>query len=80
MREGIYRTRAIISRGLYFFYPIFHCGLYFRAAYTAERLIFLFHFFIDLQLVFSLSDRFAASSNHQESKLYNNALGTAYKN
>ena len=22
----IYRTRAIISRGLYFFYPIFHCG------------------------------------------------------
>ena len=22
--EGIYRTRAIISRGLYFFLPIFH--------------------------------------------------------
>ena len=34
---AIYRTRAIITRGLYFFYPIFHCGLYFRAVYTAER-------------------------------------------
>ena len=27
----IYRTR-----GLYFFYPIFYFGLYFRAVYTAE--------------------------------------------
>ena len=35
----IYRTRAIITRGLYFFYPIFHCGLYLRAVYTAERLV-----------------------------------------
>ena len=26
----IYRTRAIITRGLYFVYPIFHCGLYCR--------------------------------------------------
>ena len=28
----IYRTRAIITRGLYTFYPIFefHCGLYYR--------------------------------------------------
>ena len=34
-----YRTRAIITRGLYFFYPIFHCGLYLRAVYTAERLV-----------------------------------------
>ena len=25
--DTIYRTRAIISRGLYIFYPIFHCGL-----------------------------------------------------
>ena len=24
---SIYRMRAIISRGLYIFYPIFHCGL-----------------------------------------------------
>ena len=29
-----YRTRAIISRGLYIFYPIFHCGLYCRAVST----------------------------------------------
>ena len=36
----IYRTRAIITRGLYSFYPIFHCGLYCRAVYTAERLVF----------------------------------------
>ena len=27
MRFKIYRTRAIISRGLYIFYPIFECGL-----------------------------------------------------
>jgi hypothetical protein len=31
---------AIITRGLYIFYPIFHCGLYCRAVYNAERLIF----------------------------------------
>ena len=35
----IYRTRAIITRGLYYFYPIFHCGLYMRAVYTSERLV-----------------------------------------
>ena len=33
----MYRTRAIITRGLYLFYPIFHCGLYLRAGYIAER-------------------------------------------
>ena len=26
-REKNYRTRAIITRGLYIFYPIFQCGL-----------------------------------------------------
>ena len=25
---SVYRTRAIVSRGLYTFYPIFNCGLY----------------------------------------------------
>ena len=34
--EWKYRTRAIISRGLYFFYPIFHCGWY---SDIVERLI-----------------------------------------
>ena len=35
-----YRTRAIISRGLYFFLPNFHfsCGLYYRQFYKRERL------------------------------------------
>ena len=37
--KDIYRTRAIITRGLYLFYSIFHCGLYSRAVYTAERLV-----------------------------------------
>ena len=41
-----YRTRAIITRGLYFFYPIFHCGLYSRAVYAAERLVLPDSFFI----------------------------------
>ena len=27
----MYRTCAIISRGLHIFYPIFNCGLYIRA-------------------------------------------------
>ena len=40
-----YRTRAIITRGLYFFYPIFHCGLYLRAVCTAERLVITWLFF-----------------------------------
>ena len=35
-----YGTRDIISHGLHIFYPIFHCGLYCRAVYNAERLIF----------------------------------------
>ena len=33
-----YRTRAIISRGLYIFYPIFHCGLYCRAVSVTDNL------------------------------------------
>ena len=32
--NSIYRTRAIISRGLYFFYPFFTIA----AAYTADNL------------------------------------------
>ena len=27
-------THSIITRGLYIFYPIFHCGLYWRAVYV----------------------------------------------
>ena len=38
--DSIYCTCVIISRGLYIFYPIFHCGLYCRAVDNAERLIF----------------------------------------
>ena len=34
----IYRTRAIISRGLSTFYPIFHCGLYCRAVSITDNL------------------------------------------
>ena len=52
-----YRTRAIISRGLYFFTP------FFTAAYTTGRLIFLFHFLIDLQLVSSLLDQLIWATN-----------------
>ena len=33
-----YRTRAIITRGLYIFYPIFHCGLYCRAVSITDNL------------------------------------------
>ena len=40
-----YRTRAIITRGLYLFYPIFHCGLYLREVYIAERLVITWFFF-----------------------------------
>ena len=33
-----YRPCVIISRGLYTFYPVFHCGLYCRAAsITAKK-------------------------------------------
>ena len=38
LRYTIYRTRAIISRGLYIFYPIFHCGLYCRAVSVTVNL------------------------------------------
>jgi hypothetical protein len=41
----VYRTHAIVTCGLYIFYPVFHCGLYCRAVYTAERLIFHDSFF-----------------------------------
>ena len=33
-----YRTRAIISRGLYIFYPILYCGLYCRAVSNTDNL------------------------------------------
>ena len=33
-----YRTPAIIIRGLYIFYPIFHCGLYCRAVSVTDNL------------------------------------------
>ena len=33
-----YRTSAIITRDLYIFYPIFHCGLYCRAVSVADNL------------------------------------------
>ena len=33
-----YRTRSIITRGLYIFYHIFHCGLYCRAASVTDNL------------------------------------------
>ena len=36
---SLYRKRAIITRGLYIFYPILYYGLYFRAVYYAKRLI-----------------------------------------
>ena len=42
---GNYCTCAIITRGLYIFYSIFQCGLYCRAVYNAERLIFHDSFF-----------------------------------
>ena len=40
-----YRMRAIITRGLYYFYLIFHCGLYSREVYIAERLVLQGNFF-----------------------------------
>ena len=33
-----YHTRAIITRGLYIFYPIFHCSLYCRAVSVTDNL------------------------------------------
>ena len=43
--KNIYRMRAIITCGLYIFYPNFHCGLYCRAVYNAEWFIFHDSFF-----------------------------------
>ena len=40
--KPIYHMGAIISRGLYTFYPIFHCGLYCRAVQSGWYLIILF--------------------------------------
>ena len=36
--KKMFHTRAIISRGLYVFYPIFHCGLYLKAANITNNL------------------------------------------
>ena len=41
-----YRTHAIIDRSLYIFYPIFHCGQYYRVIYDAEQLIFHDFFYL----------------------------------
>ena len=37
----IYRTRAIITRGLYIFYPIFYCGLYCWAVIVLQTIYVL---------------------------------------
>ena len=37
--------RTIIARNLYIFHPTFHCGLYCRAVYDAEWLVFHDSFF-----------------------------------
>ena len=34
----MYRTQSIITCGLYIFYPIFHCGLYWGAVYITDNL------------------------------------------
>ena len=34
----VYRTGAIITRGLYIFYPVFHLGLYCRAVSITDNL------------------------------------------
>ena len=38
IKDYVYRTRAIIRRSLYIFYPSFHCGLYCRAVSTTDNL------------------------------------------
>ena len=37
-QKFIYRTRAIITRGLYILYLLFHCGLYSREVSVTTRL------------------------------------------
>ena len=36
--SNTYRTCAIITRGLYIFYPIFHCSLYCRVVSVTDNL------------------------------------------
>ena len=36
--QNKYCLRAIITRGLYTFYPIFHCGLYSKAANITDHI------------------------------------------
>ena len=36
--QNYYSTRAIMTLGLYIFYPIFHCGLYCRAVSVTDNL------------------------------------------
>ena len=38
MAKSNYRRRAIITRGLYIFHPVFHCGLYCRAVSFTDNL------------------------------------------
>ena len=38
-QSKVYRTRTIISHGLYIFYPIFHCGLYCRAVNIKDNYV-----------------------------------------
>ena len=46
--KNVYRTRAFISRGLYFFYPFITVAV----AYTAERPLFLDYFFGIASIIF----------------------------
>jgi hypothetical protein len=70
-QKPMYHTCAIISHGLYFFYPFFTAA----ATYTAERPLFLDSF---SYLNCTLNAFFFVFLTEEKSKLYNNALGTAF--
>ena len=71
-----YRTRAIITRGLYIFYPIFHCGLYCRGVSVKDNLFNIVYFLQkdDIMLHFTLTGSSDATALHN---LYNSGFSSS---
>ena len=59
-----YCKRAIITRSLYIFYPIFHCGLYCRAVNLTDNLC-------TKQGNYSIFGRFIIESGFKSRAVYN---------
>ena len=72
----IYRRRAIITCGLYIFYPTYHCGLYCRAVSVRDNLCskqdFFFQFLGLKSAVYNIESGFKPRADYDGARTVSN--------